>query len=68
MTSTDFQSRFPKPWSFVITKVGFSLRAANGAAIGYLNLHAYHAGIPQKEWNRHVAAGVGEYLRCEGEK
>ncbi len=62
MTSADFQQRCPKPWHFVRTNSGFSLRAANGAAIAYLNTTLRHGGVPQNEWNRHFAAALAELL------
>lgn len=62
MTTTDFQQRFPKPWRFEIAQVGFSLKAANGTTIAYLNLSCSHPGIPQNEWHRHMAAGMSEHI------
>lgn len=62
MTSAYFNTNFPKPWRFVVNQTSFSLRAANGRVIGQLQLQSNHAGIPQREWNRHVAAALGEYL------
>lgn len=66
MTTPEFQARYPKPWRFVKYSQTFSLRAANGALIGSLQLGTAqgHAGVPQKEWNRHVAAGLSEYITC----
>ncbi len=62
MTSADFASRCPKPWHFVKMPGGFSLRAANGNAIAYLNTAQRHTDIPQNEWNRHFAAALAELL------
>lgn len=62
MTTTDFNSRFPKPWRFVMNEQTFSLRAANGQNVALLSLSNNHKGIPQKEWNRQVAAALREYL------
>lgn len=62
MTSTKFQQRFPKPWRVVTYGVTFSLRAANGAVVASIQLSANHSGIPQAEWNRHIADAMSEYL------
>lgn len=64
MTTAEFQSRFPKPWRFVRQSQTFTLRAANGAMVGSLQLGSHHSGIPQQEWNRHVAAVLGEHIEC----
>jgi hypothetical protein len=58
MTSAEFAEKFPKPWHFVQNKCTFTLTAANGAPIAQLGLYNFHVGIPQQEWNRHVAAGL----------
>lgn len=60
MTSAEFQSRFPKPWRFVMFGTTFSLRAANDEPIASLQTQSYHSGISQHEWNRHIAAGLRE--------
>lgn len=58
MTAAEFAQKFPKPWHFVAGKSGFSLKALNGATIAQLQLSNSHQGIPQAEWNRHVAAAL----------
>lgn len=58
MTSAEFTTKFPKPWRYVANKCTFTLKAANGAIVGQLHLYSFHSGIPQMEWNRHVAAGL----------
>jgi hypothetical protein len=58
MTTPEFTAKFPKPWRFVAHKTTFTLSAANGAIIGQLVLANFHVGIPQAEWNRHVALGL----------
>lgn len=65
MTTTDFQQRHPKPWRLVTCQTSLSLRDANGLILGRLDLNCRHVGIPQKEWNRHVAAALREYLTVE---
>lgn len=67
MNATDFQARFPKPWRFIEFGTVFSLRAANGAVVASLGLTAFHEGIPQSEWNRHVKAALLAYLPVEEE-
>lgn len=62
MTTPDFQSKFPKPWRFVVNETTFSLRAANGQNVALLSVTSNHVGIPQKEWNRLVAAGLSEHM------
>lgn len=66
MTTAEFQGRYPKPWRFVKQKQTFSLRAANGAIIGSLQLGygSSAARVPQVEYNRHVAAGLAEHIAC----
>jgi len=58
MTAAEFATKFPKPWRYVVNETTFSLRAANGARIGHLQLPVNHPGVAQVEWNRHVAAGL----------
>jgi hypothetical protein len=58
MTTPEFTEKFPKPWRYVQNKTSFTLTAANGAIVGQLVLANFHVGIPQVEWNRHVAAGL----------
>lgn len=60
MTSAEFQSRYPKPWRFVMFGTSFSLRAANDEVLASMHTGSSHAGIPQLEWNRHIAAGLRE--------
>lgn len=67
MTTTEFQSRFPKPWHFVMNEVTFSLIAANGAKVALLTLTSGHYGIPQREWNRHIAAALREVIQVDEE-
>lgn len=62
MKTTEFQSRFPKPWKFVKNGVTFSLQAANGAHVASLHTMYKPKDIPQKEWNRHIESGLQEYL------
>jgi hypothetical protein len=62
MTTPDFQKKYPKPWRLVMFKSNFSLRAANNEIVATLGVSSFHTGIPQIEWNRHVAAGLREYL------
>lgn len=64
MTTTEFQAQFPKPWRFVLNQTTFSLRAANGQNVALLSVTSNHPRIPQREWNRHVAAGLREYLEA----
>lgn len=68
MTTAEFQSRFPKPWRFVICKSNFSLRAANGEIVATLGLTSWHNGVPQIEWNRLVAAALNEHIPCVEEQ
>lgn len=63
MTTTDFQNRHPQPWHFQMCETTASLRDANGKVIGHLTLSSGHSGIPQNEWNRHVAAALENYLK-----
>lgn len=65
MTTPEFQQDFPKPWCIKVHGVSFSLCAANGNVVGYFMLQNRHSGVPQKEWNRHVAAALREYLTVE---
>jgi hypothetical protein len=58
MTAEEFALRHPKPWHYVINETSFSLRSANGAILANLQLLNRHSGIPQVEWNRHVAPGL----------
>ena len=62
MTTTDFQQRHPQPWHFIVCETSFSLRDANGKVIGKLALTSGHSGIPQNEWNRHVAAALASHI------
>lgn len=65
MTTADFQKQFPKPWHFVMNEVTFSLIAANGAKVALLTLTSGHYGIPQREWNRHIAAALREVIQVD---
>lgn len=65
MKSSDFQKRHPKPWRFVMFGISCSLKDANGKTVGSLCLSANHQGIPQQEWNRHVAEALREYIPVE---
>lgn len=67
MTTAEFQSRFPKPWRFVRQSTSFTLRAANNAVVASLGLSHSHSGIPQAEWNRHMAAALSEYMQVTEE-
>lgn len=58
MTAEEFAEKFPKPWHFVTGQASFSLKAANGSKVANLQLSNRHKGIPQAEWNRHVAAAL----------
>lgn len=58
MTTEAFTAKFPKPWKYVQNKCTFTLSAANGAIVAQLGLYNFHVGIPQIEWNRHVAAAL----------
>jgi hypothetical protein len=58
MTAAEFAERHPKPWYYVVNQTSFSLRSSNGAIIANLQLLSRHPGIPQAEWNRHVAAAL----------
>lgn len=58
MTAEQFAAKYPKPWRYVQHKSNFTLTAANGAIVAQLALYSFHVGIPQAEWNRHVAAVI----------
>jgi hypothetical protein len=58
MTAEEFALRHPKPWHYEMHKMTFTLKAANGSIVGQLVLANFHVGIPQVEWNRHVAAAL----------
>ena len=62
MPTTDFQQRHPQPWHFQECEATFSLRDANNKVIGHLQLSNHHSGIPQNEWNRHVAAALASHI------
>lgn len=62
MTAADFAARHPKPWRWVINVTTMALKDACGKTIGTLALGNHRAGMPQKEWNRHIANVLGEKM------